>query len=397
MSFKDIEFVEYRCTLTPLTPIHIGSGNELSPFEYIVKNGYFYKICTSDIIDKFPENMKLEFIKILESRNMFKSREFIKNNYKEEYGYEYKAKVSQDFKELYERKIGGAGNKNEENQLGVGEFIGSFNGKFIPGSTIKGALRTAYLNGEFSESHYYQLTRNKNLKTKPFQLLIGKRVANKREGISVAHQKEANILGLNSERLEPKFDPFKFFRVTDTEVVQDMIEVQKVVRKGMKNGKAFPMPVGQKEVTKSLLGSGDELKLKFNISIKNLGKKADNYIAVSKLRGTDTYIVKETTEFYLDTIFQSLNDKATKMLDEDIKFLEKIYDQKAVDTCKRLQKILGSLDSEREALIRFGQGAGFNSTTFNLVNQKVESVGTRVTVDDLPIGWALITCEEVDK
>lgn len=391
MSFKDIEFVEYRCTLIPLTPIHIGSGNELSPFEYIVKNGHFYKICTSDIIDKFPEDIKLEFIKILESRNMFKSREFIKNNYKEEYGYEYKTKVSQDFKELYERKIGGAGNKNEENQLGVGEFIGSFNGKFIPGSTIKGALRTAYLSSEFSESHYYQLTRNKILR---FQLLDGNRVVKKGDAQKISQLKEANILGL-SGKLEPKFDPFKFFRVTDTEICKDMVEIKSVIRKGIKNGKLSPIPMGQKEVTKSLFSSNDELKLNFNISIKNLGKKADNYIAVSKVR--DTYIVKETTDFYLDTIFQSLNDKATKMLDEDIKFLEKIYDQKAVDTCKRLQKILRSLDSEREALIRFGQGAGFNSTTFNLVNQKVESIGTRVTVDNLPIGWALITCEEVDK
>lgn len=50
--------------------------------------------------------------------------------------------------------------------------------------------------------------------------------------------------------------------------------------------------------------------------------------------------------------------------------------------------------SEDEALIRIGQGAGFNSSTFNLYNKgrniKINNPKTKVGTDIYPIGWELI-------
>ena len=64
-----------------------------------------------------------------------------------------------------------------------------------------------------------------------------------------------------------------------------------------------------------------------------------------------------------------------------------------VNTCKQLLDTWSNI-KENEALIRLGRGAGFNSTTFNLVNSN-EKVGTRVTADKLPVGWAKITCPDL--
>ncbi len=33
----------YKYKLTPLTPIHIGSGDSLEPYEYVIKNNFLYK------------------------------------------------------------------------------------------------------------------------------------------------------------------------------------------------------------------------------------------------------------------------------------------------------------------------------------------------------------------
>lgn len=68
MTSKDVEMLQYRCIFTPLTPIQIGNGNEISPFEYIIKNGNYFKIDVNEVIEKFPENIKKEFIKTLEEK-----------------------------------------------------------------------------------------------------------------------------------------------------------------------------------------------------------------------------------------------------------------------------------------------------------------------------------------
>lgn len=390
MTSKDIELLQYECTLMPLTPIQIGDGKDLSPFDYILKNKEFYRIEISEVLEKMPENIRNEFIKTLEERSMVSARKFLKNNYKKEYGYLYKCSVDDEFSRLYEQKIGGTNKPNEENQLIVGEFIGTHRGKYIPGSTIKGALRTAYLSGNFDiEKDFYKLKREtenrygKKLETKPFKSILNEK--------TLIKNIESRILELTT--LEPKFDPFKNFKVTDTEIRNDITEIRNILRKGIKKDK-LSMPMGSFEVTKSLFGSNENIKLQFQINIKNLSRDAKKiYIASSKQKNGEI-LVKDTIDFYLDDgseILSSLNEKAEKMIQEDIKFFKKIKDNNSLNFCEELLKYKQNL-KENQALIRIGRGAGFNSTTFNLFNQKTEEVFTRVTVDDMPIGWALITC-----
>ena len=34
----------FKCKLIPLSPIHIGSGNEIEPYDYVIKDSVFYRI-----------------------------------------------------------------------------------------------------------------------------------------------------------------------------------------------------------------------------------------------------------------------------------------------------------------------------------------------------------------
>ena len=74
------EIKAYECTLTPLTPIHIGSGNELTPYNYVIKNDTFYRISLKKIIPKLSLDERNELVRILESNNFIKIRSFIQKS-----------------------------------------------------------------------------------------------------------------------------------------------------------------------------------------------------------------------------------------------------------------------------------------------------------------------------
>lgn len=378
----------YNCTLTPLTPIQVGNGNQIYPYNYVVKNGFYYRIELSEIIDKFPSKIKEEFIRLLENNNMIKIRSFIFENYKEEYGYLYKAKIDKNVEDFYLKKIKGVELKNEENQLIIEEFIGNHMGKFIPGSTIKGALRNGFLFEEFKKDGYsYTLDREiedrrgRKIPTAPFVL---KNIDKKYEKTE-SDKREAKILGL--DKLEPKIDPFKNLIVTDTEICDNLIKIKKIERVSIKEKKGN-MSMNNFEITKSLYSDNEENNLSFKIIINEYDISEE--LLNTLLKGN---IVTNKKNIYLENIFKHLNLKAKAILKEDIKFFDKAGEINLTKISKKLLEQLENL-KENEAIIRFGRGAGFNSTTLNLANNS-DMVYTRVISDGCPIGWALISYNKI--
>lgn len=378
----------YNCTLTPLTPIQVGNGNQIYPYNYVIKNGFYYRIELSEIIDKFPSKIKEEFIRLLENNNMIKIRSFIFENYKEEYGYLYKAKIDKNVEDFYLKKIKGVELKNEENQLIIEEFIGNHMGKFIPGSTIKGALRNGFLFEEFKKDGYsYTLDREiedrrgRKIPTAPFVL---KNIDKKYEKTE-SDKREAKILGL--DKLEPKIDPFKNLIVTDTEICDNLIKIKKIERVSIKEKKGN-MSMNNFEITKSLYSDNEENNLSFKIIINEYDISEE--LLNTLLKGN---IVTNKKNIYLENIFKHLNLKAKAILKEDIKFFDKAGEINLTKISKKLLEQLENL-KENEAIIRFGRGAGFNSTTLNLANNS-DMVYTRVISDGCPIGWALISYNKI--
>ena len=378
----------YNCTLTPLTPIQVGNGNQIYPYNYVIKNGFYYRIELSEIIDKFPSKIKEEFIRLLENNNMIKIRSFIFDNYKKEYGYLYKAKIDKNVEDFYLKKIKGVELKNEENQLIIEEFIGNHMGKFIPGSTIKGALRNGFIFEEFKKDGYsYTLDREiedrrgRKIPTAPFVL---KNIDKKYEKTE-SDKREAKILGL--DKLEPKIDPFKNLIVTDTEICDNLIKIKKIERVSIKEKKGN-MSMNNFEITKSLYSDNEENNLSFKIIINEYDISEE--LLNTLLKGN---IVTNKKNIYLENIFKHLNLKAKAILKEDIKFFDKAGEINLTKISKKLLEQLENL-KENEALIRFGRGAGFNSTTLNLANNS-DMVYTRVISDGCPIGWALISYNKI--
>lgn len=377
------EMKVYQCTLTPLTPIHIGSGNELTPYNYVIKNDIFYRISLEKIIPKLSTNERNELVRILESNNFIKIRSFIQKVYKPEYGYYYSCSVDEDVIIKYENKITGAQKSNEENKLSVEEFIGNYLGKYIPGSSLKGAIRSAYLGSNMTSRQYYTIERNDKVKTKPFRAIGDARKESER--------REATIIGLNEKN--SFYDPFKKLLIKDSECLKNLVEVREVERVNKKQN----MPLGNYEVTKSILSTGDIMEIKFEMDIVDI-RSTTSSIKEALNTTSKKPIIDEYKTFVIDKdkekgLFYCLNKKAIKVLEEDRKFFDRIGNREGIEACKNLKKYLSELKSN-EVLIKFGKGAGFNSTTLNVFNNEIQEVYTRTTVSGLPCGWAILSYKE---
>lgn len=373
---KELETGVYE--IIPITPIHIGSGTEILPYNYVIKNDIFYKIELSELFEKLNDNERDRFQKEL-LEGMVSFRSYINSIYKEEYGYIYKANVDEELLELYNSKLRGAKSANEENQLIVKEFIEGVQGKYIPGSAIKGAIRTAFLS-EANKNIAYTLGRNKRTRTAPFCLMTDDEVPIK--ALNKAKSIEAGILEI--KKLEPKIDPFKNLIVGDSSADTDLIEVIPVERVTRNQKQA--MQVGNIEATKSILTSKEERGLRFRLSIRNF---STGMLKNSKLGES----IVEEIDIYQDELFDRLRARAKKLIEDEKEFFKEAKSKMGESYCKEIEKIIANLN-ENETVIKLGFGSGFNAMTFNLVNKRFNKKGntpmTKVVYNDCPMGWALI-------
>ena len=366
---------KYKVKLIPLTDIHIGSGKEIEAYEYTVKDRYFYRIDMSAMFDKLNDSEKENFHKILQESNFFNIRSWIYDNYKENWGYIYKEKVSSKFEEYYKDKL--KDESKENSQLSISEFIGYESKKYIPGSTIKGALRTAFIHSYFLENEKkYKLEKKEN----------------------EAKIMEANILNAekidknqNITDLEPKKDPFKTVKIFDTEEIE--LEKFSVNAPQIKEGNLFC------EVLNGIYNDIDKLEK------VNFGKEIDFEQGINFNIVSTEYSLKENLKmdykksFRIKELIDSLDDKVENILNFEIEKKREKDSHNIKEFYEFLKKIFDTFKNRDNniSLIRIGKYTGFNDKTINLVTENPdEKSRTIFDENNCPMGWALIKVEEVN-
>lgn len=377
---------KYNVKLIPLTDIYIGSGKDIEAYEYTVKDKYMYRIDMSEVFDKMNDSEKENFYKILQENNFFNIRSWIYNNYKEEWGYIYKEKVSSDFEKYYKEKLD---DKSQENsQLSISEFIGYNNKKYIPGSSIKGALRTAFIYSDFLENEKkYEIKSSYEIKN-------GKRVYNRKEIDKEAEIMESEVLLAEKEDrygnkkgeklgLEPKKDPFKTVKIFDTEEIE--LEKFSVNVLQIKEGNLFCEVLnGTYNEIKKTKKVNFEKGINFNIILTEYSLKDNSMIDYKKNLG-----IKKLLDSLDDKIENILNFEIEKEREKDSYNLRNFYEF--------LKKIFNSFKNKNISLVRIGKYTGFNDKTINLLTTN-PSENSRTILDEnnYPMGWVLIKVEEVD-
>ena len=142
----------YRLALTPLSPIHIGCGEDFEPTNYVIDDGVLYGFDPSRAV--LNDLQKGKLMDAANRASLLAVQRFFKDN-----AQEFKAQadtlipVSIGVATVYEQRVGRAANVEASgnmvfNQLFIERTMhtGRASNPFIPGSSFKGAIRTAILD-----------------------------------------------------------------------------------------------------------------------------------------------------------------------------------------------------------------------------------------------------------
>ena len=142
----------YRLALTPLSPIHIGCGEDFEPTNYVIDEGVLYGFDPSRAVLNELQSSKLT--DVANRASLLGIQKFFKDN-----AQIFKAQadilipVSSGVAALYEQRVGRAANIEASgnqvfNQLFIERTMhtGRESLPYIPGSSFKGAIRTAMLD-----------------------------------------------------------------------------------------------------------------------------------------------------------------------------------------------------------------------------------------------------------
>ncbi len=134
-----MKWESFPITLTPLTPLHIGDGSQLEAYEYVVVKDRFYRLSLDRLLARLSPTDRESLSRFIE-RDLVGLRHFVREHFSAEVA-EYQAEASPRFQQVYEEKLA-----QVQNQLIVFPFLRSMGKPLIPGSSLKGALRTAILD-----------------------------------------------------------------------------------------------------------------------------------------------------------------------------------------------------------------------------------------------------------
>lgn len=322
----------YKIKAEILTPVHIGDGTELEPLEYVIKDK-FYKVNLEEWLSTLSGEKAGEFQR-LTGRDYAKItiltslRRFVRDNIDIDKYTEWSVDVSDAVKRRYEERFDAP-----ENQLPMSPFIRTANKPYLPGSSIKGAIRTGYLN----------------FLKRGTQALSEKRKADLVEGEllkAIVHGREGK---------PPRFaidkDPFRAIKVKDVSLPNNSTFFTEVINHNKKDNRINPTSIQiLSEVTYgSLIGKPVTVELEISIDKKVLSHQDSGINSMHKGVTIEAFL-KACNNFYKDA-----------MKEERDKFLKNAIGGEEID--KAYQQIL---DNTKDwYLFRLGWGSGLISMTIS--------------------------------
>ena len=157
-------FQQQKLTISTLTPVHIGTGEDYEPGNYIIDKGYLYAFDPSVLAGKLTELQAQQLLSIVEKepineQALIHLQQFFKQNSALAKDIaSYKVPVSKELEQFYEKRLGHVvqherNNRNRRhkkvvNKLEIERSCQNHHNHqyYIPGSSLKGAIRTAIID-----------------------------------------------------------------------------------------------------------------------------------------------------------------------------------------------------------------------------------------------------------
>ncbi len=167
----------WRLDITPLAPVHVGSGEDLDPADYVLDADTLYEFSSSAlgaVLDEVDRSRLLGLIDSTEGeRALVGVRQFL---YRQREGLIAHASravwVVPGVRELYEARIGTTAQPETKtiNRLEIERAFShpETRAPILPGSSLKGAIRTALLNQENSGRERHDGEKSRELQQRLF-------------------------------------------------------------------------------------------------------------------------------------------------------------------------------------------------------------------------------------
>lgn len=283
----------YICSIKTISPVHIGSGKEYNKSEYVLdemkfksKNKTFHKKVIKRIdISKFysglSDDKKDEFINILSQPNSNLT--------------DFEPNIKKKFLKYY------SFNNSTVDPRDINEHIKTLDEMYIPGSSIKGAIKTALFYSKLRQEDIYRIEKlfpdrgKVKLNTRAYNLFIDSFFSANRGNAA-----QNSIM--------------KFLQISDTSTLKTPTVYDVLTIKATDNGRVIPHLRNNKIVYNYLETIRSNRKLKCNFGI-NYDEKVINNLKLNDKKNL----------IRLDTIKKAIYDFSKDLIDYEL-----ILDRKSV-------------------------------------------------------------------
>ncbi len=339
------KFLKLKYQMVVLTPIHIGSGEELDPFRFLIKNDYAHHIRYNQFVNYLIAKDKDTLFKLLKESNLKNLIRYLYESFDPDNValYSVRYQVLPEIQEQYIKNIA-----EERNQTIVSEFIRSaLKEPYIPGSSIKGAIRTAIISKLDSGTKVNP--RDSDYETE----LLGSYRDN-----GYKHVRDMSL------------DPFKYIKLADAPLITNDIRIRYINRSYVHKDQVIP----------------------FNMAETLLPRASEKVAAITTLSlNFDFFGHKQIKD-----IFGASLPDPTERLYAFCSWINSYYKQKLEQDIERttnpklknsMKAVLGQFDGlvEGSFIMKLGKGSGQNYLKADSKNFRIPI--TKSTVDDKIMGW----------
>lgn len=354
----------YNLTIEPLTAVHIGSGNILTPLEYKIAKtssglNKYIRFSSDSILRRIAvdEKLRSDFERFSLNNDMKSFQEFFHKNMKNQ-DVSYICLPTKHFEQNYNINK----NKNPlENASEVFEIYRPTEKALpvIPGSSLKGAIRTALVDSCVPGNFDFNAARN-----------------DKRDRTGAKAEKK--ILG----NKDAKDDPFRALQVGDCNFknpnIQGVGTLQIIKRNQNKLSEANSTQI-QAEVILGKIVSKDSNPQDFKISVdENLKNQVLKLFSMDKIISECNYFYSSVFDMEYQTFYENVDSDKLDLIEKLGKEVERIK------------------NSENSFLLRLGRWSQKESVT--LYDEKRDFGESRTLFDFdgqyLPLGWCVCTVKK---
>ncbi|GAA5818354.1 MAG: type III-A CRISPR-associated RAMP protein Csm5 [Methanobrevibacter sp. CfCl-M3] len=325
-----------QCLIRPLTPVHIGSGEEYGSSEFIQD-----KMKDVNIIRRI--NIGEYFLNLSHKKRKHVLDKLTQNKF-----YLDRENKENPIDKKFTRYISRLHSSKPSNE--IKETIKTSDKPYIPGSSIKGSIKTSLL---------YNMVDDKDIK----DLMSKISIRHDRRGKEKAklHPKDYNSFldkfFSSTSRNSARYNILRFLQISDTDTILNPSIVNIITLKAKDTNKAGESKYEPHSGSNGFLESiyGKTLKFSMNLTYKN--EFYDNSQSHEKLSLSNKEKIID-----LDNIKKSLYNFSKDYIKHEFEFAKKYGIEDLAIEYKKLYK----QNTEEKPLLRVGSGSGFLGDTIAL-------------------------------